>query len=255
MKTKRYYFILAVGIGILCVPVFGEVELPRPDERGLLGRANPTLAGIGELYVIVEPHGAEPNEGDLVWKDLDGKVQHKLKEAGIGVKPMSPLPRPELRIDINMLKLPDAQKYVFHIQTSLARMVGLPIERNLHVKTDVWEAGPVMQAVSVQSMPDKVTDVVLEQIETFISCYLMANPNDVPPADANYFGTAPKEQVKPTAETVAAKYNYVASKKSKVFHKADCRWAERILPENLVGYNSREEAIKAGKRPCKRCKP
>jgi 2-keto-myo-inositol isomerase len=67
--------------------------------------------------------------------------------------------------------------------------------------------------------------------------------------------TATEKQTKPGARSAVAGYEYVASKNSKVFHKPECRWAKRIKLENLVGYSSRDEAIKAGKRPCKQCKP
>ncbi len=66
---------------------------------------------------------------------------------------------------------------------------------------------------------------------------------------------ATEKQTKPDATSAVAGYRYVASKNSKVFHKPECRWATRIMPENLVGYSSKDEAIKAGKRPCKQCKP
>ena len=48
---------------------------------------------------------------------------------------------------------------------------------------------------------------------------------------------------------------FVASAKSKVFHKADCKFVERISAANLVHYDTRDEAIKAGKRPCSECSP
>jgi micrococcal nuclease len=34
---------------------------------------------------------------------------------------------------------------------------------------------------------------------------------------------------------------YVASKKSKVYHSPDCKWAKRIKPENLICFHSEEE--------------
>lgn len=265
MKTRGYYSILGVVAAILCVPVLGEVEVPRFDKPVLLDRPHPTLAGIEELYVLIVPPDAEPNKDGLVWNDLDEKVQLRLKEAGIKIRPVYirggkrveavGFKFPELRVHIDMLRLAGSRQYVFYIQTSLASKVSLPKKPRRYIKADVWKVEPIMEGVSAQHMPAKVTDVVLEQVEAFIGCYLVANPNDVPPADTNDVSAVPEEQTKPTAEPAAAKYNYAASKKSKVFHKADCRWAERILPENLVGYNSREEAIKAGKRPCKRCKP
>ncbi len=57
----------------------------------------------------------------------------------------------------------------------------------------------------------------------------------------------------PSAEEASG--GYVASKNSKVFHKADCREAARILDTNLIHFNTREEAIASGRRPCKACKP
>lgn len=258
MKTKRYCLVLAVVIGTLCVSAFGEVELPRSEEPVLIGRVNPALAGIDKLLVFIVPPDAEPNKDGLVFKELEAKVISKLQEAGVKTDfriAGSILNIPELRVVINMLKLEELGQYVFHIRTSLASKVSLAAEPSWFIKGDVWKTGPVMQAVSVRGMPEKVNDAVLEQVETFISCYQVANPNDVRPADANGISAMPKEAAGLIAKPAVAKYKYVASKKSKVFHRSDCSWAKRISPKNLVGYNRRAEAIRAGKRPCKRCKP
>ena len=48
---------------------------------------------------------------------------------------------------------------------------------------------------------------------------------------------------------------YIASKNSQVFHRPECPYASKIASYNKVRYNSREEAVKAGKRGCSRCKP
>jgi phosphatidylserine/phosphatidylglycerophosphate/cardiolipin synthase-like enzyme len=48
---------------------------------------------------------------------------------------------------------------------------------------------------------------------------------------------------------------YVASARSQVFHRADCKSAAEISEKNLVHYASREEAIQAGKKPCHECNP
>ena len=39
------------------------------------------------------------------------------------------------------------------------------------------------------------------------------------------------------------------------YHRPDCKWAQRIAPENLVGYDSKEDAEADGHRPCKACRP
>jgi micrococcal nuclease len=59
----------------------------------------------------------------------------------------------------------------------------------------------------------------------------------------------------PPASSQPSEWNYVASRNSKVFHRPDCGYVKKILPKNLIGFMSREEAIKSGRRPCKRCKP
>ncbi len=48
---------------------------------------------------------------------------------------------------------------------------------------------------------------------------------------------------------------YVASVLREPFHDSDCKWAKKINTENLVGYDTREEAIADGHRACKVCRP
>ena len=57
------------------------------------------------------------------------------------------------------------------------------------------------------------------------------------------------------AAAVLAAPQYVASINKEPFHRISCRWARKISPKNAVYYNTREEAIQDGHRPCKVCKP
>jgi hypothetical protein len=259
MRDAKRYLISGVITAILCIPAVSEIERPFPgDKPVLLGRANPTLAGIEQVYVTIVLPDAEPNKDGLVFHELTMKVINKLHEAGIkmvaGVAG-SILEIDELRVYIDMLKLADSQQYVFRIQTSLARKVILPEQPKLGLKADVWKITSAMEAIPVQCMPDSITNVVLEQTEAFITAWLSANPPERQPSDVKTSDavspTTPKQAVRQTA----AEYNYIASKNSEVFHKIGCSAAGRIKPENLIRYTDRAEAIKAGKRPCKRCKP
>lgn len=265
MKTRKCYLVLAVAIGILCVPVFGEVELPPPENKPLLlAQPNPTLTGIRQLYIVILPPDAEPNKDGLVWANLESAVNSKISEAGIKVAEaiqrehvLRSLAIPELRIDINMLRIEEPNQYIFHIETSLAKKVYLTRDVSRYIKADLWKTEPTMQAVSAEGMPAAVTGAVLEQVEAFIHTHLAANPPSKRPSgsDANDISTAAKEQVEPVAESTPVEYEYVASKNSNIFHKPDCSSAKRIKPENLVYYSSRDEAINAGKKPCKLCNP
>ena len=293
MKTKTYYLALAIVVGTLCVSTVGAAELPlSEDDPFLIARLYPALAGIEQLYVvIIRPH-FQTDEGGLVLKELEQSVRDKLKQADITVaeddagkiKPglrkvlgrrlgeeevqnlrFRSVDIPELRICVDLLKLKDSQQYVFYVQISLLRPVRLARKGEVTsssgpesiLKADVWERSSPMQTVSVQDMPARVTGVVLDQVEAFIHAYDSANPPGKRRADAKVSNVAShtRAQSEQPASQAVAEYGYVASKNSDVFHKAGCRWAKRIAQKNLVHYNSRQEAIKAGKRPCKMCKP
>ncbi len=260
MKTEKYCLILAVVTGILCVPALGQIELPLPEHESLLiGRANPALTGIDNLFVTIIHPDEEPN--GLVWEKLKAQINNKLNEAGIKVFTPEPgvmykLPiLPELIIRVDMLKLEQSQQYVFHIQTLLAKSIHIQTKPALRQKVDVWKTEPVMQVASIQNTPATVTNIVLEQTNTFITAYHDANPKYTTPSDPNPIGISRKELARPTDAAAPTKDTYVASKKSRVFHKSTCSSAKRILPENLVHYKTRQDAIDDGKRPCKLCKP
>ncbi|MBA7616416.1 hypothetical protein ES703_23712 [subsurface metagenome] len=296
MKTKKYYLFLAVVTGILCIWVpaergpwaqgpsaLGQIELPlQHNEPFLIGRANPELAWIDKLHVAILPSGAEPSKDGLVWTELEAKVINKFNEAGIKLARAiagNILNIPELRVDIDILKLEDSQQYVFRVQTLLSRAVYLAKEHEitsssepeLILKPDVWKKDSPMRGVSVENMPAIVTGVVLRQVEYFIEAYLAANTTlrssslrgasppgvqrtDVVAIDA-VSPITPKRPSRLPGKQAVAESKYVASKNSGVFHRPQCRWVKKISPKNLVDYNSRDEATKAGKRPCKWCKP
>ena len=57
------------------------------------------------------------------------------------------------------------------------------------------------------------------------------------------------------AAAVLAAPQYVASINKEPFHRISCRWAQKISPKNAVYYETREEAVRDGHRPCKVCSP
>jgi hypothetical protein len=56
-------------------------------------------------------------------------------------------------------------------------------------------------------------------------------------------------------DTDAPQYAYAASKNGAVFHRPDCPDVQRIKPENVIGFKTREEAAASGRAPCKHCNP
>jgi hypothetical protein len=263
MKIKTYYFILAVAAGFFCGAISGQTEPPPSEEKPLLiNPPHPAFAGIDKLHVTVLHFGSTQEKDRTFIKQLEANVKTKLRLGGIELDMHTTaniLLIPELRIYIYTLRIEDSHLFVFQTKTALARAVCLKEEKNPVFKANIWQTIPVMQAVSEQEISEKVTDLVDEQVDSFINIYKATNPVGVKTQDA---GTNEKvsannlaEQIEEDVNPAADEYSFVASKNSNIFHKPDCRWAGNISQGNLIKYKSREEAIKAGKRPCKTCNP
>lgn len=64
----------------------------------------------------------------------------------------------------------------------------------------------------------------------------------------------PVKQQAEDKEKIIPKF-YIGNKQSEIFHNPDCISAKSMSDENKVTFNSKEETLKAGFRPCKRCDP
>jgi hypothetical protein len=239
---------------ILCRAALGELDWAPVGT--LIDKPNPTLVGIEPIRVVVAPTAPDPNVNNPFWVQLDKMVQEKLKGAGIQAKDGKRPAAPELRVDVRTLNPAGSQEYVFYVRTSLASNAHLPGRGNVRIKPDVWHVGGELKSVAADGLNQGIIDSVMEQIETFAVCHKLANPEGAAKPDANSPTAKPKRtEDRDVMKGATAQYKYVASRKSKVFHSGGCRLAERIAPRNLIPFNTREEAVQAGKRPCKRCKP
>lgn len=72
-------------------------------------------------------------------------------------------------------------------------------------------------------------------------------------ANRGLWGIVQESTPQPSAELIHG--NYVGSKQSDKYHLPSCQWAEKIKPENLVTFQSKEEAGAVGYVPCGVCKP
>jgi len=261
MRTGKYLLPLAGGIVVFCCSVLYGSAGPQSAERSGQG-----LADFRELNVSIEYPDDEPNIANLPWKEIQDNVEKGLKEAGLKIAAehyqeikSTAQEIPELVISVEAYRIYDSQGYVLHVQSFLSREVYLAKERRLFVKADVWKSTPEMLMTPVRHVSIVIPSLLTNQVLIFVSDYSKANPAGVTVSDSNTAGKdslkAAKERASSVAEQPPVGYEYAASKNSRVFHKADCAWAKRISPGNLVGYNSRDEAIKAGKRPCEKCKP
>ena len=68
-----------------------------------------------------------------------------------------------------------------------------------------------------------------------------------------YTGTMEAEREQTAIAQAIASAKYVASSKEDAVHRPDCKYAGWILSENIVTYDSLEDALKDGKHPCEEC--
>jgi len=257
MKLEIHYFIFIVATGFLCTSLPGQVELtPSSGEPFLINQSHPAFSGIDELHVLLIQYDSKQDKDAQFYKRLEEDVKEQLRIAGIKLATPTAnniLTTSELRIYISSLGLENSQQHVFYVRTALARAVCLKDKHNPVFKSDIWQTFPVMQTMSTENMPAKITDAVLEQVDSFIKIYKSTNPPDkqLPYESIN----ETESSVSPEKQIDAVEHIYVASKSSDIFHKPECRWAQNISKKNLVTYKSKQEAIKAGKKPCKTCNP
>ena len=227
----------ALLVGPIPESTMAHVEAMAPPETDLLISRNEAIADISQICVNLDTTGATYAASH---ERLAAEVVARLKGAGIDHVPDSTGTIPRLKIRVEAVSLDECGRSVYRVQTSLCRIVTFTDHRELRIQADVWRLNPVMAAVSNADLAKTVDAAVLTQVEAFAGAYHAARRFHQR-ADAT------------EKSTVAAPF--VASKNSSVFHRADCRWARNIAAANRVTYATRDEAIQAGKRPCKTCKP
>ncbi len=262
--------VLAVVLGGPAIAGMDTAPL-RPVQGRSAPGPNVALYRVEKVNLVVWPAAAAPDHNEAFWGRLQREIKTRLETAGLIIldagEPNSPAgPDPaaavaRIGVRVNAAVCAEAAKYVFTVRTSLLRPVHLrgqqrdasSRQRRFETVAEVWHKASGILLASDKQASAQVTEVVSGQIEAFVAEWAATNPPGRDIFEADRSTAAPAGR----AETPAApaEYKYVASRNSKVFHLPGCSSARRIAPGNLTGYNSRDEAIKAGKRPCKLCKP
>lgn len=224
-------------------------------------RLNPqqaSLRGVKEMNVDVVC-SQEIKETNLNQQEIRKSIVEQLSQTGVKILPeqlWAAAPgRCRLKVLIKVYKPADLEMFIYNLKVYFVQTVTLQRIPEIKVDAVTWELSWL-----AHSTKSKLTEVIPANLkiiaDNFIRDYQLANPKgvDLPVSSDNNAVSkkTPKEQIRSDA---LAAYRYVSSKNSQVFHLPQCRSVKRINPENLVGYSSREEAIQAGKRPCKVCKP
>ena len=260
MKMKNYILIPTILFTAVCAYASGQGKpTASADNLVLLGRGNPALGGVDSVYIFID----QPELGRLSknrrWESLRTEVSSEIRGAGIKIIPSDKtgttarLEIPEFHIRIQTIDYNDTSQCVLFIRSFLARRVYLAADRSTAIKAEVWGTEPVLQFVPTDRCLAEISKIALRDAKAFAHSVITARRKK---ASANTFASEPNDgEAAKSQRTQIPAGAFVASKNSMVFHKPDCPFVKRISPDNLVTYKTRDDAIKAGKRPCKQCKP
>jgi hypothetical protein len=277
---------LVVFFFIFSTPVFAETEpvtLHLPQDA-YISNPNPALADVNRLYINVRLRGAYNDSNSAFTFRIEQQVKAVFRDYDINVidtnvenSPLAMLSKkrfgsvsnlrwrpanvPEFCINIDLLNITDTNQCVYRLQTSFSKAAQLEGGPEAFMRADVWQNEPVMRMVPANDLAEALVAASVSDAKRFIGSWSAATKLKKQ-IDVNQLGPlgprlkkATADSGKNSAKQQDTETKYVASKNSKVFHKADCPSAKRILPKNLVTYATREDAVKAGKRPCERCNP
>ncbi len=230
-----------------------------PRDRTSLIATHETLVGVGELSVTLTTEET-PQAGKVVdISKLRAELVTKLKDAGIKHVEGEPGACPRLVVQIEAVTVPDCDKCICRVQTSMNRTVIVTAHRDMQVEAEVWRLRPAIKVTAGNEAGRVITDAVIAQVEAFIDAYESARKLQarVAVGEPNAPGAASSDRAKPNPLNLQAVslVPFVASRSGSVFHRPNCRWAQNISGDNRLGYKTREEAVQAGKRPCKTCQP
>ena len=247
----------------------------------LAGLPNPALVGLQSLRVAALYRNSRLGVDDFLWADTTARAERRLAESDTRLAILIRrgyefryFDIPTLTITVDKFILGPTRPPILFVQTALE--AGITVERNptTFLRTIVWSITETVQAEVAQAELAAVSSLIYRQIDRFVSDFSQANsfltvtpePNDINslpkiPAPASATPAPAKPPEKPKDITPKDKpapptnFSFVSSTNSIIFHSLSCPYGKSIAPKNFLTYNTREEAIAAGKRPCKKCNP
>ena len=282
MKTRNLFLLTIIVI----LTASASSKPPEPFEKitpptGMASQINPLLVGVKKVDVLVlfnAQNDNKPNQQEpILTKQVKAEAISQLMKAKISTNINIPLPNEpvaspentlELRIDIIPVPIAGSDKYLFYIQTSIFAKIALEQNSSTFYNSNIWTAGATIETTLQTGVKAAVTSLAFDQVRSFIKDWRNANaparkttevkkpnyPNES--TDLTQPPTTIFDQInKPTTQNSNISGSYVASRKSRIFHKSECSATKGIKPANLITYNSREDAVKSRKKPCLKCKP
>ncbi|MCU0916590.1 MAG: hypothetical protein MUC88_18820 [Planctomycetes bacterium] len=236
---------------VLAIVIGASTGQISPAVAEKLAAGHCAVAGLTQLAAVVTTPSNDPNAAPVDGEALRIRIAQKLSRAGIKTVDAEAGEVPRLIVRVEGTGVPDGDRCAFRVQIALIRLVILPNLPDVPVPAEVWQARPVLEIIPKAEAPAAIGAAVQSQVDAFLAAHEAARRaleqgQNMPPGMAMSGPASP-----PTLPACPV----VAARDSRIFHRWDCRWAQSIAAGNRIGYKSREEAVQAGKRPCKTCQP
>lgn len=249
--TRREHTILAAAVTVCVLAALSA------DCCAKLNGQQESLSGVKLLTVHADCCDLA-KEAELDEEEIRSNIANQLEAAGIKVvRPgiWETLPgRCRFRASVRVYKPPHLDTLMYNLKVEFVQAVTLARLPETQIDAATWE-----RTWFAHGSEKRLTEVVPYNLRvmtaSFIRDYRQANPQHSRTSVSNSVGDGSATTSNQPAASKTPEGGFIASKTSDVFHKFDCRWAQNISAENLVRYRTRDEAVKAGKRPCKFCSP
>ncbi len=214
---------------------------------------------IGVKLITVHVSCSElAKEAGLDEQDVRSGIGKQLEEAGISVvrdQVWARLPgRCRFKATVNVQKPPYLDTLMYNLKVEFVQTVALARLPETRIDATTWERtwfGHGSKKWLAEAVPHNLRVLTA----SFVKDHRLANYGDDQRSDSSGSDDNSAAASGQAEESKVPGAGFIASKGSDVFHKADCRWAQNISTDNLILYRNREEAVMAGKRPCKWCNP
>ena len=219
-----------------------------------------SLRGVKSMTVHTDCCQSAKDIG-LGEEDIRRSIQRQLEDAGIRVRPpqmwRSVPGRCRLNVGVKLYRPAHQETFVYNLKVDFLQTVKLEREPQTEIDVVTWELMWFAHG-SESKLGQTIGQNLKVLVASFIKDYYQANPPDKDTAKSRNGNRAPtnaERRAKQNPGSSAGGYQFTGSKGSNVFHKSDCHAVSSISTENLVTYRTRQEAVKASKRPCKWCNP
>jgi len=205
------------------------------------------------------------------WRELKHLLQGQQQAAGVQQPHLQALEgSEELGGEPGEAETPPGAEPEIRQSASLGAMTEMEVEAIAHKMEKVQREMEVLDRLAKLEKQNRRITILGSMFMTMVAlalaifAYLMVQPqlwSKINPLRAlqGMVSSTPSELGKAEGKTASsepeATVKYVGSKTSNKYHKPDCYWAKKIVPEKLITFKSAEEAKEAGYVPCPACNP